>query len=327
MAKGATWEQAIGSRIRLRDLHILFAVAESGSMLRAADTLGISQPAVSAAIAELEHAIGARLLERGPRGATLTPFGEAIVARGRAAFDELRLGLQEVMSLRDATRGEVRVACSESIAAGIVVPILKRFAAVHSNVSVHVGWAPTDAHQFQELYDREVDLIIGRLTESSAHSRLHESLSITELYVDRFCVAAERGSSWAQAKTIDLEELAQAAWVTPPLHTVGASALMECFARNGIPVPEVKITTFSLHLREALAANANYLTALPESVVRLNPQFANLTVLPIELKMQPWTVGLVHLRDRTLISAVKAFADCAVSTVRECGFAIRPVPN
>jgi DNA-binding transcriptional LysR family regulator len=89
----------------------------------------------------------------------------------------------------------------------------------------------------------------------------------------------------------------------------------------------VKITTFSLHLREALAANANYLTALPESVVRLNPQFANLTVLPIELKMKPWTVGLVHLRDRTLIPAVKAFADCAVSTVRECGFAIRPVPD
>ena len=73
------WTDRIGRRLKLNDLHILMIVAESGSMGKAAKTLGISQPSVSKAISDIEHTIGVRLLDRLAEGAVLTVYGQALV--------------------------------------------------------------------------------------------------------------------------------------------------------------------------------------------------------------------------------------------------------
>src|SRR5205085_1744501 len=77
MKKGIRWESQIGRRLRLRDLHVLFAVVQFGSMAKAAAQLAVSQPVVSEAIADLEATIGVRLLDRSRRGATPTLYGQA----------------------------------------------------------------------------------------------------------------------------------------------------------------------------------------------------------------------------------------------------------
>lgn len=122
MAKSLNWESRIGRRVRLRDLHILFAVIQHGSMAKAGTHLGISQSAVSQAIAALEDALEVPLLDRTPRGVEPTMYGAALVRRGRAAFDELRLGVKDIEFLADPTMGEVRIACTELIAAGVSRP-------------------------------------------------------------------------------------------------------------------------------------------------------------------------------------------------------------
>ena len=94
MAKIADWDDHIGRRLRLRDLHVFFAVVKAGSMAKAAVQLRVSQPAVSEAIADLEHALGVRLFDRSRRGIEPTIYGRAMLARGRAAFDELKQGDQ-----------------------------------------------------------------------------------------------------------------------------------------------------------------------------------------------------------------------------------------
>jgi DNA-binding transcriptional LysR family regulator len=99
------WTERIGSRIKLRDLHILLAVAEWGSMAEAAKRLAISQPVVSKAIADLERSIGVRLFDRTARGVEPTVFGRALLNRGIAVFDELRQSVQDVRFLRDSTSG------------------------------------------------------------------------------------------------------------------------------------------------------------------------------------------------------------------------------
>jgi molybdenum-dependent DNA-binding transcriptional regulator ModE len=77
-----SWDRYLGRRVKLRDLYILMAVAKAGSMGKAAHQLNMSQPAVSNAIADLEHAIGVRLLDRNRQGVEPTPFGRALIARG-----------------------------------------------------------------------------------------------------------------------------------------------------------------------------------------------------------------------------------------------------
>ena len=88
------WGQRLGRRLKLRDLHILFAVVECGSMTRAAKQLSVSNPVVSKAIAGLEHTLGVRLLDRDPQGLQPTIYGQALLDRGLVAFDELRQAVQ-----------------------------------------------------------------------------------------------------------------------------------------------------------------------------------------------------------------------------------------
>src|SRR5688500_990994 len=94
MAEGLNWDARIGRRVRLRDLHILFSVVQCGGMGKAAIHLGISQPAVSEAVADLGAALKVRLLDRNRRGIQPTAYGEALLKYGRAAFDELRWELR-----------------------------------------------------------------------------------------------------------------------------------------------------------------------------------------------------------------------------------------
>ena len=101
------WVDRIGSRLKLRDLHILLTVVQQGSMAKAASKLAISQPAVSKAIADMEHTFGLRLLDRGRSGVEPTAYGRALVTRGQTIFDELKLGVEELAFLADPTVGRV----------------------------------------------------------------------------------------------------------------------------------------------------------------------------------------------------------------------------
>jgi DNA-binding transcriptional LysR family regulator len=92
------WSDRIGRRLKLRDLHILLAVVQWGSISRAAEHLAISHPVVSKAIADLEHALGVRLFDRSPKGIEPTEYGRAFLASSRAVFDELRQGVQNSSS-------------------------------------------------------------------------------------------------------------------------------------------------------------------------------------------------------------------------------------
>src|SRR6478609_8241267 len=102
----------INKRLRVRDLQMLGTVADRGSMARAAVVMGLSQPAISKAIADLEHDLGVAVFDRTTRGVQLTESGQVLLRRGRVILDELRHGLDEIQTLSDPTTGFVRVGVS-----------------------------------------------------------------------------------------------------------------------------------------------------------------------------------------------------------------------
>src|SRR2546429_8494798 len=107
------WADRIGRRIRLRDLHIVLAVAERGSMAKAAAHLAISHPVVSKTISDLEQTLGVRLFDRNSQGVDLTDYGRAVLKCGVTVFDEMRQGLKQIEFLTDPTSGEIRIGCPE----------------------------------------------------------------------------------------------------------------------------------------------------------------------------------------------------------------------
>src|SRR3954462_2324843 len=128
----------LGRRINLRDLNILIAVADTGSMANAAARLRISHPAVSKTISELEGALGARLLDRSPQGVQLTPSGEVLLRCGINIFDELRQGYRSLEFLSDPNSGEVRLGCTEIILHSLASAVVRNFSAKYPGVQVDV---------------------------------------------------------------------------------------------------------------------------------------------------------------------------------------------
>jgi DNA-binding transcriptional LysR family regulator len=111
-----TARRGISRRLRFRDLQVFFSVVQCGSMAKAANELGVTQPAVSEVVAGLEHAFGARLFDRSPQGVEPTIYGRALLKRGVAAFDELEQCIRDIEFLADPTKGEVRIGCPDSLA-------------------------------------------------------------------------------------------------------------------------------------------------------------------------------------------------------------------
>ena len=146
MAGKIDWENQIGRRLRFRDLHVFFTVVRHGSMAKAAVELGVAPPTVSEVIADLERALGVRLLERGPKGAEPTLYGRAFLKRGMAAFDELKQGIRDIEFLSDPAVGEVHIGCDELIAAATLPADRRAVCAPISQRGVECG-----RHRFTQL--------------------------------------------------------------------------------------------------------------------------------------------------------------------------------
>jgi DNA-binding transcriptional LysR family regulator len=165
------WDNRIGKRLRLRDLHVLLTVVQHGSMAKAAQHLAVSQPAVSKAICDLEHTLGVQLLDRSPRGVEPTLYGGALVKRGLTVFDELRQGVGEIEFMANPSVGEVRVACFEWVLATLMPPVIERLSKQHPGVVAHVSQHSAATLDFHELRERNIDLLIGRLGGRWSSSR------------------------------------------------------------------------------------------------------------------------------------------------------------
>jgi DNA-binding transcriptional LysR family regulator len=153
--------ERIGRRLKLRDLRILMTVVECGTMGKAAGRLAVSQPVVSKAIADLEHALGVRLLDRSRRGVEPTPYGRALIKRGVAIFDEMRQGIEEIEFLSDPTAGEVRIGATDPINAAIVAPVIDRLSRQYPRMTFYVV-AGVPGPLRQEVAARNVDFAISR---------------------------------------------------------------------------------------------------------------------------------------------------------------------
>src|SRR5579872_4521797 len=130
--------ERIERRVKLHDLRVLIAVVHAGSMGKAAQRLATSQPAISRSIADLERALGVRLVDRTARGIEPTLYGKALIKRGLGAFDELRQGISDIEFLASPATGEVRLAASIAVAQSFVAAVVDRLSQQYPRLSFQV---------------------------------------------------------------------------------------------------------------------------------------------------------------------------------------------
>ena len=301
-----SWERVRG-RVTLRDLHILAAVVQWGSMARGAAHLGLSQPSVSEAVAKLEAALCVRLLDRSPRGVEPTMYGRTLLRRANVVFDELKQGIRDIEFLSDPGSGEVKIGCPESLSAGFVPAVIDRLSRRYPRVSVRVLTAQPGEQEFRELRERSVDLLLGRLFKPVSD----EDVDVDALCEDAFFVVAGSRTRWARRPNVAIAELLDEPWILFPEESLSGAYIAEAFRSLGLPLPRRALTSFSPQLRMHLVAQGNFLTVLHGSVLRFNAKRWSLKALRTDLLVPPMPITIFTLKNRTLSPVVGLFIEQA----------------
>ncbi|CAG9186696.1 LysR family transcriptional regulator [Cupriavidus pinatubonensis] len=225
--------------MEVRDLDYLLVVAERGSVLRAAEHLGMTQPAVTKAVARLERELGMPLFERDPRGMVPTLAGAALIARAKKIRLEYDDAMRELGELRAGTVGLLRFGFSPTIPAELVFgacsQLLRERPAARFQLRERLGDELMEA-----LVGGEVDLVVARLPENAA-----ENLSIVPLYMDQLFVVADSRHPLARRSGISLHDLTLEEWVLPPKGILLRQQLEEAFRKQDLPPPRLRVETDS----------------------------------------------------------------------------------
>jgi DNA-binding transcriptional LysR family regulator len=307
------WDvRRIGRHLKLRELNVVMTVARCGSMGKAASELAVSQPAISKAIADVEHTLGVRLFERNPTGVEPTIYARALVDHGTAAFDELQQAVRKIEWLADPSLGHVRIGCSVVLAQGFGANVISRMTQRYPRVTFELN-ADESGAIYGALEERKFDLAIARIFEPvPAHLRSEV------LYDDRHVIAAGARSPWSRRRRIKLSELMNERWVLPPPDTLTGSIVAEAFHAAGLEVPAATIVTASTPARIALVASGQFLSVLPITTLQLASKKPAPKALPIDLVMRRRPIGIVTLKHRAISPVAQLFIDNARAIAKSC---------
>src|SRR5262249_49915367 len=196
---------------------------------KAADRLQMTQPAVSKAIADLEHTFGVRLLDRSRQGAEPTLFGRTLLKRGVAIFDELRQSVKDIDFLADPTSGELRIGCTETVTAGLASAAIKRLDRTHSNLAFHMVLADIATLHFPFLRERKCELVIGRVASPTPEP----DMDVEVLFYERHFIVTKPPNKWLKRRKIALAELADESWILALSDGEAGVPVFEAFRASG----------------------------------------------------------------------------------------------
>jgi DNA-binding transcriptional LysR family regulator len=303
MGTAVQWDERIGRRLKLRDLHIFMVVAQQGSMGRAAKHLAVSQPVVSKAISDLERTLKVRLVDRTMKGVEPTVYGSALLRRGAIVFDELGHSVKEIEFLADPTAGEVRIASVDALNSTFLPAVIDRLSRKFPRLTFCVA----TAQHLEILHERRVDLALAYVPAPFEH----DDLTAEFLCSDAMMVAAARDSKWARRRKIELSELVDEPWCLPPKESMAGPLVARAFRERGLGRPRNFVTTDSSQLRQALIATGRVLCFFTTTRLQLSGRHSGLKAVPVDLRIPFGNVGIVTLKNRTMNPAAELFIEGA----------------
>jgi DNA-binding transcriptional LysR family regulator len=300
------WDDRIGRRLRLKDLHTLQTVAEVGSMARASERLALSQPAISKAVSDMEHVLGTLLLDRSARGVALTQSGRLLVARTKVVFDEINQGVLDIERLSDPTRGIVRIGTTEPVAS-VVSEIISRLASKYPGVGYDVMISDLDT-LIGELRERARDVVVTRWTAPP----MADDLMVQPLFKSPLAVMAAQGHPLLRRRKLKLADLTDERWTLSPPDSFLGRTVVDLFRRQKLSLPPAVVTTISIHMRLDLLASGGFLTILPAQMLNSPAQRAWLRALDVDLRDSLQPIAAITLKKRRVGGAVRLFAEASL---------------
>jgi DNA-binding transcriptional LysR family regulator len=159
---------------------------------------------------------------------------------------------------------------------------------------------PTTAQQYRELRERNVDLVLGRIAQSS-----EDDIGTEVLFQDRIYFVADSHSPWIRRRKIRLSELAHERWGMPPLDSPVGVSVADIFRKCGVTFPPKGVVTGSIQLVSSLAEMGSTLSVLPGSVLHFAEGRRSIRPIKVDVQMPQWSVGIMTLKSRPLRPVVR----------------------
>ncbi|VTT31928.1 LysR family transcriptional regulator YdcI [Klebsiella pneumoniae] len=281
-------------RIRLRHLHTFVAVAQQGTLGRAAETLNLSQPALSKTLNELEQLTGTRLFERGRLGEQLTLVGEQFLTHAVKVLDALNSAGQALNRKEGLNNDIVRIGALPTAALGILPTVIGQFHKQQKDITLQVA-TMNNTMLLAGLKSGEIDIGIGRMSDPELMSGLHYEL----LFLESLKLVVRPGHPLLQ-ETVTLSRVMEWPVVVSPKGTVPRQNAEALLQSQGCKMPAGCIETLSASLSRQLTVDFDYVWFVPSGAVKDDLRRGVLTALPIATQGAGEPIGILTRVDATL---------------------------
>jgi len=285
--------------MKLSSLNALIAAVEEGSLRSAARRVGLSQPALTKLVRELERELSTRLLERSSTGVIPTAQGRVLYERARAATRELDHAVEQIEQLGGRMVGELSIGAVPLAVLLLVPEALRAFGQEFPHIGLRILEELYIA-QLTNLRTGVVDVALGPIPPGLTPGEFH----VEPLMPASMVVVCRRGSRWARCRS--LEELAEARWVYTSVGGSTGYAAMLFTAHGLVPPPAAAVVNSTLGLL-SLIGSSDHVGLMPQAIMAhpLAGQF--LQVIPVSDGGLQLSIGAITKPDTLLKPAVRHF--------------------
>ncbi|WP_321930960.1 LysR substrate-binding domain-containing protein [Paraburkholderia guartelaensis] len=299
----------LSRNLKLSQLLIFDRVIETGSILRAANDMGLTQPAVTKVIQELESSLDGALFARSNRGVVPTDLGRVISRRVKSLLAEFRHMTEELDQFRFGTAGHVVVGTLISASAHLLPMAITRLKARAPEVLVTVREGPT-AQLFPSLATGELDIVVGRLPE--VELPLYDAFPLTHhaLFAESLSVVAGSRHQFGPVPVRSLHDLATAPWILPTAESPLRHVVERMFRDAGLALPADMVESLSILTNLGLLLEAPRVAVIPRVAAAQFVRVGLLQILDIGQTASFGTVGYSVRSSKELSPACEAFVEC-----------------
>jgi len=290
-------------RLKLHQLRIVDAVSTHKSLIKAGGALGLTQPALSKALHEIETMMGARLYERHGRGVTANAFGDLVTEAARRILVDVRRLDNELDRLEERVEGAVAVGALPTAAAGLLPGVVARLRVTHPKVRVRITEGRTE-EMLTALGLGEIDLVVGRLYDPPAP----DSFVRTFYYQEPIAILARADHPLFQAARIDRDLLAILPLALPTITQRVSQEIDQYLAAVGLN-PDDQLRTSSLPLIRELVLATDTITAMPRLMMAGDVLRGTIRPVPVLVEAAPRPAGLIRRGTQDLSAGARAFVD------------------
>lgn len=292
---------AIVSRLRFKQIALLTALEEQGSLHKAAEVLHMTQPAATKALHEMESVLGVTLFDRSSRGIESTELGRCVIRFARVIHSDVSNLREELHGMLNGQGGRLSIGTIMG-AAPFVTRALMRLREMQPAVSIEIT-EDTSARQLLQLDQGRLDVVIGRASVSpQPDAYVYERLRDEPL-----SIVAGINHPLAKEKKVRLQELVDEQWILYSSNMPLRTWTEDEFKREGLRVPTNVIETSSPFFTVSLLDSSNMVAVLPLDIAHFFAAKQMLCILPVPLKMRIEPYGIVTRKNVTLSSIAKMF--------------------